>query len=754
MIREKTFEEIIKSMSNYLRDSNLGYNADIKIGSIIREIMIDPQAFEMSVLYHYLTQVQQSQSIVFANQMSTEDLDNLVSNWFLSRKTGGYGQGYLTFNVQAKPIDGFDIVIPAGTKVSAVVALAKLKVNYVTQKTAYIRYKEQYSNYPFDTTATDGYYDNDLSAYAVMVYAVCDTVGPNGNVEAGSVSSIVTPLAGGIRVTNKFKMTGGTNAESNTQLAARQQQALKGVQLGTKDGYEARIKQNVAEVTEVYTVGPGHSKMTRDGGYGGKADYYILARPFVLEGRQEVITKVVTDSNYLGLDVVLKYQPVDSIVSVELLNNGISTGIFLKEAQLVNFNGSTYGDYELVKDTGENAGSIYGQDKIHFLSAVGINPNESLGVIYNVNRTVMSAQNYLEVTKVETDDVLAKESIEEKINIGCTIDVYQGFVAGDVRQNIINDIVSYINSTSQGSLIKQSDIVGLIQLEDGVNNIMMPLDKFMFATDALVPTAVSQINLRTVGDTEVVLSKQPVTKVTSVEWRNVDGSWVTFKQKGDVNFVQGEYILYSNVNSKIKNDITALNPLDNVYPTNNQTSFYLTHNLIRSKSGSTAVPFDIIVEGSNASVIDIVDNVVITIANPNTSDTVNPTIEVTVAKITFNFPPTSDELWKTLRVNYYYEKDAPNDFELVRDVGQNANTFNAQDKIKWLTEVDLSKGDLTTRINYTYVKLNSGDIQLDANQFVSIDSNSIDVKIRNSVPLPADTNLKGINTSSNDLFDI
>jgi len=289
-------------------------------------------------------------------------------------------------------------------------------------------------------------FDVDLGAYAVPVEIEAEDYGTLGNVAAGTIIDVASgSFTTGLSVVNKALTSGGTEKETNKELAARQRQALKGISYGTKDGYESRIKQSVVEVKDVLTVGPGHEKMIRDSGYGGKADFYILARPFDTEEREEIISKVITTDSSFGADVVLSNQPVTSIVAVELLINGVSVPssqggpTFLSAAQMFDdaYDPTTaaYGDYTLVKDTGKYAGSIYAQDKIRFFSPIGLRSNESLGVIYEVNNTIISCQNYLEVSKILTDDVLAKESKERQFRIGCTIDVYEGFDVLDIKNN-------------------------------------------------------------------------------------------------------------------------------------------------------------------------------------------------------------------------------------------------------------------------------------------------------------------------------
>ena len=121
-----------------------------------------------------------------------------------------------------------------------------------------------------------------------------------------------------------------------------------------------------------------------------------------------------------------------------------------------------------------------------------------------------------------------------------------------------------------------------------------------------------------------------------------------------------------------------------------------------------------------------------------------------------------------LRVSYYYDDGNDPEYSFDKDVGENASTFNAQDKVTWLVPFDVSNikatttGDILNRavkIFYNYIRMNMGDKQLDVNEFASIKSSQINIIIRNVNKLSVDkyvasTGSLGTNSSSGDLFDV
>ena len=724
----------------------MGRDLNVKIGSVSREIIIDPVAFEMNLTYDQLRKVQRSQSIIYAEDMEEIELDELVSNWFLRRKDGVRATGEVVFFISSPPAT--TIQIPAGTIVIKPASEGNAAVRFRTTRTANLTAKDVYPQSSSVPGADTGYLDVDLGAYGVAALVEAVDVGSSGNVDAGTITQMGVGLTG-LRVINKSKTDNGFDKESNISLAARQRQALTGISIGTQNGYEVRIKQNVSEVLDIYTVGPKHEMMLRDGGYGGKADFYIMARPFKTTQRQQIGVKIVgTDSPY-GEDIILMEQPVMSIISIELLYNGVSVPqnlggpVFLRPAQMITYNvpapilnsaapvqiiSAGVGDYVVVKDAGNFAGSIYGQDMIRFTSAIGTGSNESLGITYEVNSTVVSSQNYLELNRGMTDDVLCKEAKERRVQVSCTVDIYSGFDPVGVKNSISDMIISSFNRTGPGVVIQQSDIVDIIREEQGVDNIILPLDQLSFIEDSIIPGISEEIIIRR-DDTSVILKNQPVSRITSIEWLNAKGTVIKkLKQDNDVIFVEREDIM---ANSIPQNEAVALAIMpassEEAPPDNKVKEFYLAHGRLRTSSGKAVIPTDLIVEGTTSRITEIISETTITVEN-------KPRV---VAKITFNSPPTSTELLNGVRISYFYDDGRLPDYRLIKDNSDNGFTFVAEDYIQWLKTFDITLGSQVLRINYEYTILNRGDIQLSPYEFASIRSSDITVKIRGTNPVPS-----------------
>jgi hypothetical protein len=324
-----------------------------------------------------------------------------------------------------------------------------------------------------------------------------------------------------------------------------------------------------------------------------------------------------------------------------------------------------------------------------------------------------ACQNFIELNRGMTDDVLCKEAGMRNIKIGCTIDIYDGFNSYELKSSIIDMLINSVNQTGPAALIQQSDVIDIIREEEGIDNILVPLDKLMFVEDEVIPATAEKIIIRDDNTQVVVLDHQPVVKIDSIEWMMKNGGIKVLKQDGDVVTVQNENLLTSSIvpqNQAVLNNL--LNAATNdVLPTNSVKEFYLNNGRIRSIDGKTVVTSDILVDGTISSVVDVEPEIEMTIPVLQRDGSYKDEKKM-ISKIVFNVPPTAQELNAGVRVTYFYDNGQPADYELVKDTSLNGNTFVASDFIEFLTPFDVTLGTQTLRINYRYTVLNRGDIQL------------------------------------------
>jgi len=309
--------------------------------------------------------------------------------------------------------------------------------NGITFKTTSTAIMRSSSSNVHKATATRLRSDLNLASitdeFAIEVPVEAVTSGTGGNI--GRFSLISQNVSGVSNITNLSSFTGGTNAETDSEFRTRILSVFAGSNTGTVLGYETAIKNN-SSVEDVVTVVPGDPLLTRDGtdvttdsggnlivsdpGSGGKVDIYILGSNLdsnidsfiyndasgqndptdssndIILGQRDQDTTLSSSQRRVELlaSNIIPYQPVSSILSVV---GSLSGSNFIEK--FTDFDGSIKGNYELLKDTGNFGGSVFGFDKLHFVSnEIELLDEEVTKGIFNGIDSLL----FTDVTKIET----------------------------------------------------------------------------------------------------------------------------------------------------------------------------------------------------------------------------------------------------------------------------------------------------------------------------------------------------------------
>lgn len=281
----------------------------VEAGSVLRDTVIDPVSSDLERLYFisdYTHRAQAfptllevddptgtGQSIAVTNSsykqalkqafflVSDSDVqtlldqafDSLASRMGKTRRVGQRSRGKVTFFTTRRPTQ--TLVIPIGTGISS--------GNTVFRTT-------EFAQIPFDQLAS--FFNPITKQYSVTVSVQADDAGSIGNVAQGQLRQIVSgPTGLSLSVTNENRTFGGFDNESNLELATRAQNALAGVDTGTRRGYLQTVAE-VPGVVQTRVIEAGDPLMQRDfdvvtGEHrGGKVDIWI-------QGTQEGIVSDV-----------------------------------------------------------------------------------------------------------------------------------------------------------------------------------------------------------------------------------------------------------------------------------------------------------------------------------------------------------------------------------------------------------------------------------------------------------------------------
>ena len=486
----RSFNEIVIDLITYVLGKNP--KIDISPGQVFRDVLVDGPAAEFENLYAVSDQVKTSQSLLNAEFMSTQDMDNLASNYGIVRKPASPATGNVIFYSQTQPTS--DFTFNAGTRLATDASTGSNQITFTT--TNVVR---------FLSALEANYYNPDTGFWEIEAAAISENGGTDGNVGAFAISKILntdTPF----RISNRVAFNGGTDQESNTELASRTLDAFTGNNKGTKNGYEGTVKSQDG-VLDALVVGPGDPLMVRDGGQGGKVDiwtYTSSASPVELTSSTESslgFTWDNTEQSLIDYTFVFPRQPMvaeaQTIVFGTTFPSSPLTNIALYESRNPAPSGVPYiaaGDYHytLVKTNDLNqSNSALADDRIiwdsntleqlrTYPSGINVNNSLDLSIIYSYNNTINTLQNIIDQpdNKIVTADVLVKDAVKTIIDVQTSVNLLREYKSTSSTEtqtinNIITAITDYLNSELLGQKIEKSDIVQVAHGVPGVDNVIL-----------------------------------------------------------------------------------------------------------------------------------------------------------------------------------------------------------------------------------------------------------------------------------------
>lgn len=357
-------------------------------GSVTRDLVIDPAAQEFSQLRFILDFIHQSQSFNGLNRIddpnatgssvsvsqsnyklalkqafklqSDTDVQAVIdqayelqaSRYGVTRRSGNRATGEVTFYTTRRPTA--TVTIPIGT--------------IVTDGSRRFRTTEAAS---ITLSNIASFFSSRTGRYSVRVKVQADQPGSSGNLAPTQIRTIVVGPTN-LSVTNESRFFGGTDTESNRDLATRAIRTLSSVDSGTAAGLKKAAIQ--PGVSEVKIVTPGDVLMQRDvdssGVHrGGKADVWIRGTSvntvtdnfaFSFEIAQNVLFDVVGDPldlRFRALDSrITEESPILEVLDYPTYNFGLVNSSTLQEFDLTNVEVE---DYNVIKlDTSQPQPSL------------------------------------------------------------------------------------------------------------------------------------------------------------------------------------------------------------------------------------------------------------------------------------------------------------------------------------------------------------------------------------------------------------
>lgn len=399
--------------------------ASTQDGSVSMNLFCDLPSTGLVNLYSSIQRVSAIQSLLNVSEFEGTELADYGYNFTMVPGGPTFSTGYATFS--APQITTVPIVVPSGSSLSTLSTTAQTAMGFATIESGTI--------YPGQSS--------------VVVPIQAQAAGAAGNVGAGTITIMTTPIIGVSSVTNQNPTTGGADSEPADKFAARIRSTFLANDAMTFRGIR-RLALTLPNVIDALVVGAGDPLLTRAQGAGGYVDLYIQAEA----GISQTATDTVV---YTGNPIVLSMQPVLTL-NGDLLDVTTSSIIPIT-------------DYQLIKDVGDLSESTSAADSVTILT--GVTVGDTLAITYQYNAVLQQALAFFvnqDQNGVPARNILPRSAIEVFIDVTDTISLVQGANPDAVKAQIESNIANYLAGLSMGATIKYSTVYDLIDVVSGVDD--------------------------------------------------------------------------------------------------------------------------------------------------------------------------------------------------------------------------------------------------------------------------------------------
>lgn len=414
------------------------------VGTVVRDLVIESPAQEFEKIYNELSVTQELQSLNYAADQTTDQLDAFGNNYGMTRLLGRASTGTVTFRIRNYSTSSNNVSVPVGTVVSTTGTDTEPQVSFTTTQAL-----------QFIATLAPAYFNPASGYYELTATIVAQDVGVAFNVAASTINQLTTSITGISTVVNSVATTGGEDIETNTEFASRIRIKLSGNNVGTPNGILSLMKAN-PNVFDAITVTPNDVEMLRNE-FGGSVDVYIIGE--LLTSISDIILYTTSGAQ----EFVLQHQPATSVSSI----TGISASVPYTFILGV--------DYNLVLDpTLLLNGSTKLQNKVVF-NIGGTNPdnNTNITINYVYNSLIETLQTEIDADDghIITSDILVKEANKAQVDIIADVTLFPGNVPAQATADIQTALSNAINTLGLGKSIDRSDVISVIESVASVDQV-------------------------------------------------------------------------------------------------------------------------------------------------------------------------------------------------------------------------------------------------------------------------------------------
>lgn len=426
----KTLQEIIDSIILYINNTYKGIKRiDLRIGTVLRDIIITPLAYAIYNVYTYIEGVVNRQNIF---TVSGDQLDEVAANWGFTRSKAVPSSGVVRFYRSTPPVTEFEI--PIGTMVYSDNLSFKV-INSVT--------------FPLNPLVEDSVESPYKDFYYVEAFVVCETPGAVGNVGVGEIRRSSLPSVNS--VDNPYAFSNGKDEQDDDSLRSYVIGSASGG-YGTEGGYHALVLKNYS-IKDAQVISY-NSADAFNNSVNGTGNIFIYS-----------LNNISKTEKHIGLRNIIPYmRPLISVSSVK------KNGTLLQPS-----------DYTVTLDrTSLYRGSTMENSSISISNSIVISPTDEIEITYIYNEDVPNIQSFIELpeNKIIGSELYVKMAMPVKIKIQFDLNPLLGYDLIVVGGNVKTAINEYFSSLSLGASVQKSDVINVIYNVDGVDSV--DLGSFIF----------------------------------------------------------------------------------------------------------------------------------------------------------------------------------------------------------------------------------------------------------------------------------
>lgn len=337
-------------------------------------------------------------------------------------------------------------------------------------------------------------YDSTRNLYYVEIMCEAETAGIDGNVGTGSISVMVDNISGVIQISNPIASFGGSDAESDLDLATRAPSAWVAWSLDTVGGLEAFFKGQPS-VDDAYVAKPGDPLVGRnprgapvdvfvavDADTVVNTDVFVVGKAAPVVGNeQSLLISMFAQNNAVAFtNAILNYPPSTSQTLVYYPN-------IQPVLEVLSVTGTSSGniDFTTHLDTTHGfSGSTRSRSYIEMTISSTSRLNETVTIQYTHDSSIIALQNTIDdpENNLISQDLLVRAGKEVLVNITGHVLTFQGYSSSGVQATIESDLTKLLGSGQDsngkirsryklGQQVDYSDLLTVALNVEGVDRI-------------------------------------------------------------------------------------------------------------------------------------------------------------------------------------------------------------------------------------------------------------------------------------------